>query len=268
VQPYVIKQGDYLAALAHKFDFDADSIWNHDKNADLREARPNPNILSPTDMLYIPDQVDKEPNWLALTTGTTNTFVSDAPTVTITIRFADDDLANQAYTVVELPDLTGLTTGDDGTASFPILVTLASFTIEFTRSGATFPIFVGHLDPIDTLSGVAQRLQNLGYLGSQPDDGQLDVNAVRAGLRLFKAHQQDDGAPDSSGDGEDAQDDGDEDDGSSSSDDGAGDSGDDDSAGDDPDDDDSGDEDDDAGLSDEGTLDEETAKLLLTAYGS
>jgi hypothetical protein len=256
MQPYVIKQGDYLAALAHKFDFDADDVWNHDKNSDLREACPDPNILNPTEILYIPDQVNKKPKTFSLNTGTTNSFVSDTPKVTIAIRFDDEDLKNKDYTVVELPELTDLKTGDDGTASFSIPVTLPSFTIEFTESGAAFQIFVAHLDPITTLSGVAQRLQNLGYLGPQPDGSDLDVDAVRAALRMFKADQDDD----SSDDGDDS----DSDDSDS-----------DDSDDDDSDDDDSGDDDsdnddasDDAGLSAKGKLDAPTTKLLLAAHGS
>jgi hypothetical protein len=50
VQPYVIRQGDYLALLAYKFGFDADAVWNDPKNADLRKIRSDPNMLWPTDV--------------------------------------------------------------------------------------------------------------------------------------------------------------------------------------------------------------------------
>ncbi len=55
MQPYVIKQGDYLTALADRFDFDADSVWNDDANKDLRDLRDDPTILCAADVLYIPD---------------------------------------------------------------------------------------------------------------------------------------------------------------------------------------------------------------------
>jgi hypothetical protein len=252
----VIKQGDYLAALAHKFDFDADDVWGHDKNTDLRQARPNPNILNPTDILYIPDQVNKKPKSFSLNTGATNTFVSDAPKTKIAIRFDDEDLKNQAYTVDELPELTDLKTGDDGTASLSIPVTLQSFTIEFTESGAAFTIFVAHLDPIDKLNGIAQRLQNLGYLGPQPDGTDLDVNAVRAGLRLLKADQTDDDSSDSSDD-DDSDDDDSDDDDSDDDDSDDDDSDDDDSDDDDSDDDDSDDDDSDDDDSDDDDSDDD-----------
>jgi hypothetical protein len=188
MQPYVIKQGDYLAVLAYRFGFDADTVWNDDKNADLRKLRLDPNILWPTDVLYIPDQIDKDPKTHDLALGTTNNFVSHAPTVNMTILFSDEALVAQNYTIEELPELTGLATVG-GKASFAIPVTLTAFTIVFTDSGTTFAFDVGHMDPINTLTGVAKRLQNLGYLGPQPDEDNLDVNAVRMGVRLFKASQ-------------------------------------------------------------------------------
>ncbi len=58
MQPYVIRQGDHLAHLAHKFGFDPQAVWQDGSNDELREARPDPNILCPGDVLYIPDPVD------------------------------------------------------------------------------------------------------------------------------------------------------------------------------------------------------------------
>jgi|HubBroStandDraft_2_1064218.scaffolds.fasta_scaffold495481_1 hypothetical protein len=63
-----------------------------------------------------------------LAAGTTNNLVADTPTATVSINFTDDGLASQAFTVEELPDLTGLTTGADGTATLSIPVTLDAFT--------------------------------------------------------------------------------------------------------------------------------------------
>jgi len=59
MQPYIIKQGDYLALLAYTFGFDANIVWNDPTNADLQKLRPDPNILFPGDVLNIPDQVNK-----------------------------------------------------------------------------------------------------------------------------------------------------------------------------------------------------------------
>jgi N-acetylmuramoyl-L-alanine amidase len=265
VEPYVVRRGDFLLKLAYQFGFDADTVWNDEKNAQLRQLRPDPNILYPSDILYIPDQTYKQPVMQDLTAGTTNTFVTDPPTVLVSFTFSDSNCALQAFTVPELPQLTGLSTGADGSVSFSVPVTIDAFTLEFTDLGLTVPCGLGYFDPINTLSGIFQRLQNLGYIyigAAFPPD----VEVVRTALRNFRAAQPggaEAAAPaDPSPSG-----------GASS---------------DAPDSPSSTDADpsvsasdgsplpssggspgfqDDAGLSDDGTLDDETSKLLLAAYG-
>lgn len=202
MQPYVIKAGDYLAALAYRFGFDADTVWQDPANDALRKLRPDPNILWPTDVLYIPDQLGKQPVMQSLVTGQTNSFVSDPPTESLTLRFLDAPLASQAYTIQELPDLTGLVTGSDGSTTVSIPVTLPTFTIVFTDSGTTFEVQVGGLDPIDTVSGIFQRLKNLGYLGADVslDPYNVDLDTVRDGLRYFGDMQPDAASDPSAGD--------------------------------------------------------------------
>jgi hypothetical protein len=189
VRPYVVKQGDYLAKLAFQLGFDADQVWNDPKNADLKAKRPDPNLLWPTDVLYIPDPVDAP--LTNLTPGTTNSFVTDAPNVPMTLRFLDPDCASQACTVQELPELTGLTTDENGNVTLTVPITTETVTIVFTDSGKTFVVGLGHLDPIGTLSGVFQRLQNLGYIDESADCGSASIDDVRAALRSFKAAQPD-----------------------------------------------------------------------------
>ncbi len=194
VQPYVIKEGDFLVQLAHKFGFDADAVWNDPANADLKSLRPDPNILWPSDVLYIPEP--SAPKLFALDTGSTNTFTSSAPTVTLTQRFVGADAttyAGKAFTVKELDQLTGLTTDGQGTATFPVPVTLDTVTITFTDSGETWVLGLGNLNPINTLSGVFQRLQNCGYITEDisydPDTPTNNVGAIRMGLRALEASQ-------------------------------------------------------------------------------
>jgi hypothetical protein len=196
LEPYVIRQGDYLLSLAHQFGFNPDSVWNDDKNAKLRQLRPDPNILLAGDVLYIPDQNGKKAATHALATGTTNTFVSDAPTVTVSMHFLDDYMASQPFTVQELPNLAGLTTDGEGRVTFSVPVTLATATLSFQAVSRIISAKLGGLDPIDTLSGVFQRLQHLGYVdaGEIFDDTNLDL--IRTALRALKAAQGP--APDSS----------------------------------------------------------------------
>jgi len=189
MQPYIIKQGDYLALLAFKFGFDADTVWNDPANADLQKLRPDPNMLCATDVLYIPDQVSKPPVTQSVTTGTANTFVTNPPTVNVSLKFTDAQFASQAYTINELPELTGLTTQADGTTGFAVPVSQGTVTLVFTGDGTTFTCSIGWLDPITTISGIVQRLQNLGYLDPAGSFGLSTLDVIRAALQTFRSAQ-------------------------------------------------------------------------------
>jgi hypothetical protein len=188
--PYVIRQGDYLAKLASKFGFDADAVWTDDKNTALKELRKDPNILFPGDVLYIPDATNDVATPTSLKTGTSNDFTSSPPTVPITHKFLNPCFASQPYIVHELPDLTGLTTDGGGTATFSVPVTLETITLVFTATGQTFVYDIGALDPIQTASGVFQRLQSLGFIDpsvtfNPGDPSQLGL--VKSAVRAFLA---------------------------------------------------------------------------------
>jgi len=204
-QPYVIRQGDYLAKLAFNEDFDPDTAWNDSSNDDLREQRADPNMLFPGDVLQVPDGDGPPPQ--SLVTGSMNTFTApDAPPVTVTVKFVRADGSSygaRAYTVTELPGLGELTTSD-GVATFAIPVTLGRLTILFSDDGESCPLDVGGLNPLDTLSGVFQRLQNLGCIASSAqydaDSPSNNIDLLRGALRILKSLQSpsDDG-PDSAG---------------------------------------------------------------------
>ena len=49
-------------------------------------------------------------------------------------------------------------------ATFQAPVTLSVATLTFTDSNETWTLRIGSLDPINTLSGIFQRLQHLGYI--------------------------------------------------------------------------------------------------------
>jgi hypothetical protein len=243
VKPYVICQGDYLLSLAYRFSFDADAVWNDPKNADVKQARKDPNMLCPGDILYIPET---KPTKYALAVGATNSFVANPTLVPVTVTFADAAFASQACTIQELTNLGALATDAAGALTCSVPVTLEAATIHFTKLDMTHVLKIGHLDPPDTLFGVYQRLQNLGFIAPDARYDSSDVDFVRRQLRAFKATQRkDDGCGARTPDSRSSQRNDEEPS----------------PAQPDP-------PDDNAGLSDEGTLDASTAAMLLKAHGS
>ena len=53
-QVHEVKQGECLSSIARRFGFrDWKKIYQHPMNADLRQKRPNPNVLHPGDRIFI-----------------------------------------------------------------------------------------------------------------------------------------------------------------------------------------------------------------------
>jgi hypothetical protein len=174
MRPYIVRQGDHLAKIAYQLGFNADTIWADPQNVQLRQdgkLSQDPNVLYPTDMLYVPDDDDSEPASFSLATGSTNTFVSSPPTMTVLVQFTDAALASQPCTIAEFPDLTGLTTDGNGLLTLPLPVTADRATVTFSATGTQCVLLIGSLDPITKATGVKHRFQNLGYVDdSIPDD--------------------------------------------------------------------------------------------------
>lgn len=184
MKPFVIRQGDFLHRLAYGLGFDPDVVWNDPRNDELRKARPNPDHLLPGDILYVPDQ--SQPDAQPLVTGSTNAFTADVPTTTLICQFVGahpTDYASKAYTVQELPELTGLVTDGNGVVTLPIQVTLRTATIVFTETGESFTLVIGGMDPLDTPTGLFKRLQNLGHI---PRRLEFDTDGLESNLAVLR----------------------------------------------------------------------------------
>ena len=57
---YQLKQGDCIYCIAEKYGVMAETIWNHPSNVQIKEERKNPNMLSPGDIIILPDKRIKE----------------------------------------------------------------------------------------------------------------------------------------------------------------------------------------------------------------
>jgi len=165
MKPYVIKQGDYLTKLAHLLGFDAETVWNDPKNAELKEQRSDPAMLQAGDILVVPDEPKKR---LPLEHEAENSYVASVPTISVSVVVADDDepVADEPYVVEGLGDDEERTTDSEGVVTFEAPVHVREVTVRFTQRVLSFRIGVGEIDPIDTDSGGRMRLTQLGYCGA------------------------------------------------------------------------------------------------------
>lgn len=59
---YVVRDGDYLTALAYRFGTTVAEILALPQNDRLKKLRPNPEILAPTDVVYLPESAAHVPS--------------------------------------------------------------------------------------------------------------------------------------------------------------------------------------------------------------
>lgn len=182
MRPYIIRQGDYLTKLAALLGFDADAVWSHQSNSQLRDRRPDRDMLLPGDVLQVPESA---PSSLSLSPGGSHRFKARLPSVEVKLQLHDHRgaaLADKSFTVAGLSRaLTGRTDGD-GRASFRVPVHTREVSLSL-EDGHVFRVMVGDMDPIEEPSGVKKRLAHLGY--HAPGDAAED-DAVRRALQAFQ----------------------------------------------------------------------------------
>jgi hypothetical protein len=200
-QPYVVRAGEYLTAIAYGRGLKPNDVWNDPDNADLKKLRVNPEMLAPGDVLYLPPVVR---TWLPLQVGSTNQLVAKPPKVELHVVLSDPAGQPYAGKAVHLdPQVAEVDPTTDGTGLLKVLVpvTVKVLTATIIDDGTTFQIRVGHLDPHDVVTGTVSRLRQLGYIGDERRLLALDrpylngIDAVQSSLtRGIAAFQEDQGS--------------------------------------------------------------------------
>lgn len=180
---HTVASGDCLWTLARRYGVPWKKIWEHGANQELRARRGNPNVLLAGDEVVIPDPVEKV---VAAGTEQKNSFRAPGK-LELSVRLLDfvhQPLADVEYAfVIDGKKQPAARTGGDGLATAEVSRTLR--TASLALPWGTFPIELGSLDPARTVSGMQQRLRNLGF-DPGPIDGILGPRTRRA-MREFQA---------------------------------------------------------------------------------
>lgn len=184
---HTVKQGECLVSIARKHGFsDWRTIYDHAENKEFRKKRPNPNVLSPGDVLFVPKREEKP---LKLQSGKAHKLSVNVPKCEIRLKVNGRDgkpLANMKYT------MDGVGLHAEGTTSgageIAQLVPAATKTALLSIGDWKWDLQLGGLDPIDDprtkVSGVQGRLANLGF-DPGPINGVLGAETEGA-LRAFE----------------------------------------------------------------------------------
>jgi N-acetylmuramoyl-L-alanine amidase len=167
---HVVAQGDYLAKIARDRGLsDPMTLWNAPENAELRRLRGNPNVLYPGDVVVIPEAQTKQEGG---NTEARHRFVLHGSKLRLRIALEQalhEELKDVPCELRIGSEVRTLTTDGSGCLEHEIAPGAERAELVVRGGDSAFRdrllrLEIGHLDPIDTISGVAARLANLGYL--------------------------------------------------------------------------------------------------------
>jgi N-acetylmuramoyl-L-alanine amidase len=191
---HTVTSGECVSSIAKRGGFqDPRKVYNDGANDALRSARPNLNVLKPGDVVVVPDR-QRDPFTVAVDRHHTFTLATKKTLLRVILQ--DDTgaaLSGKRYALavsgVAAP-FEGSTAGD-GKIEHPIPADATSGTLTFwlesadhDKDGYIVPLEIGHLIPVEELSGAQARLLNLAF-DCGGTGGTLD-DATQAALRGFQ----------------------------------------------------------------------------------
>lgn len=180
---YTVQEGEHLSKIAKKFGFRSfRAIWSDPNNAALAATRTSPNVLLPGDVIFIPD---REPRREEANTGRRHTFFTTNQRLRLRLVVKDPfdtPMKGMSIDVDVDGDVAPLITSNDGQVERPIPIDAERGQISVL--GVVVPVRIGHLNPVDHVSGWMARLNNLGYHAGEV--GQSSPEEVRSAVEEFQ----------------------------------------------------------------------------------
>jgi N-acetylmuramoyl-L-alanine amidase len=170
---YTVKQGDCLSSIAARCGFNSyHSIYDHPENADFKRERSNPNVIYPGDALYIPElELGKQD----CPTDQLHKFRLTKPLVKLRIKLLDPDRQPYKYKrySIQIDSVSNVWSGNTSAtglaeALIPADAKAGKLQLWLTdesdqQASVEMRLQIGHLDPMDEVTGVQARLNHLRF---------------------------------------------------------------------------------------------------------
>ncbi|MFO0837817.1 MAG: peptidoglycan-binding protein [Phycisphaerae bacterium] len=185
---HVVRQGECIYSIAKDHGHFWETLWNEPQNADLRTARKSPNVLLPGDRVHIPPLRNK---WEPGQSEMRHRFQRKGQPASFKMRVLRDGEArgNEPYKLdVDGTTIEG-TTDADGKLSAAIAANARRVKMWVGKPSDVdeYSFLLGGIDPIEELSGVQGRLNNLGF-DCGPIDGKLGPQTEKA-LKTYQGRR-------------------------------------------------------------------------------
>jgi len=169
--PYTVAQGDHIASIAAVSGFVSwKTIWDDGKNAAIK-AKRNPNVLYPGDVLEIPARQKKEESVPTAEYSTFQTIGDPVQLKIVVLDWAGNPVVDTELDI-QLDGGEKIKTAGDGSATKKSIDPLGEKEGKLLVKGYALGLKVGHLDPVEEISGQVWRLNNLGYRAGDVKDPQ------------------------------------------------------------------------------------------------
>lgn len=177
-----IRQGESVASLAAAAGHAPATLWQHPANAALREKRASMNVLSPGDEIFIPDVRAKS---FGAETGKRYRFRLRGVPAVFRLRLLRDGEPRRdlAYRLEVAGAVIQGRTDARGVLVAHVPPDVREMRLFLDGERTPHLLRVGNLDPVDDISGLQQRLENLGV--ACVESGVLD-DGTRSALRRFQ----------------------------------------------------------------------------------
>ena len=188
MKTHTVKPGDCMLSIATDNGFFWETLWNHPRNAKLKELRQDPFQLVEGDRVHVPDVQERA---LRGSTGHRHTIRIKGIPASVQIQVFDDGhepMADQKF-VLEVggKKIEGRTTPDGVVQAFvPHDATEGKLTVGEGEQAVKLDVQIGHLDPTDGTKGVQGRLANLGWYSGEIDGQESD--ALAKSIEAFQLH--------------------------------------------------------------------------------
>jgi N-acetylmuramoyl-L-alanine amidase len=184
---YSVEEGDCIESIAAQYGSFWETVWNHPRNQELKSQRKNPNTLMPGDVVFVPDRALKEQ---ACSTDQKHRFKRKGVPSMLRIRLLNEDgpRRSERYILVIDGKTYSGSTDPEGWLKHPVRPEARSGTLLVGDDQDEYTLELGHLDPIEEISGVQARLNNLDF-NCGPVDGVLGPSTAAAIRRFQRAYK-------------------------------------------------------------------------------
>jgi hypothetical protein len=190
MQEYIVKQGDCINSIAYEHGFFPGTIWDHPKNASLKQQRIDPNVLYESDVVFIPDKKQQRE---VVSCDKRSSYKLKGVPARLLLKIYDYEgkvMANALYKLDVDGNIVEGNLNSQGILDISILPSAkkAVLVVGNKLDAIEFEFKLGYLNPIDTLSGIKARLNDLGFDCGEVNEESNDITemAIRSFQKTYE----------------------------------------------------------------------------------